>query len=233
MEYWIFCLEKEKIMMASYFITATGTGMGKTFVTAALAYQLQQSGKQASPLKPVISGFEPRNDSDTAILAQASGMTLAEHTIEAISPWRFAAPLAPYMAAAQEGREVPFDALVGWCHERVAQPGITLIEGVGGLMVPLNSQQLVIDWIEAVDIPVIVVGGSYLGAINHMLLSLEALQGRNIAITGVVISQSPDCCGLAATCDAIAAFAPTNLPLIPLPRVNSWKNAPDLLSLLV
>ena len=94
------------------FVTATGTGIGKTHVACGL---LRAQG--GAGLKPVLSGFDPASaaDSDAGRLLAAMGRPITPETIAAISPWRFAAPLSPDMAAAREGRAVPFEALIAAC----------------------------------------------------------------------------------------------------------------------
>lgn len=227
--------------MTSLFITAIGTDVGKTYVASALAWQLKQKGEDVRAFKPVVSGFDADElePSDTGMLAEAAGLPLNDQSVRAISPWRFAAPLSPHLAAEKEGKAIDEAELIGWCRKRMEQPGITLIEGVGGLMVPLTPDYLVIDWIEALDIPVILVGASYLGAINHTLLSIQALRARAIPIHAVVISQSllEQDAGLEATKEAVEGFGDTSCPVLTLPRApisdKPFKNGPDLLSLIV
>lgn len=105
-------------------------------------------------------------------------------------------------------------------------------------MVPINKEKLVIDWIEALSVPVLLVSATYLGAINHTLLSVEALQRRNIPIRAVLISQSPPqrSIGLEKTWQTITGFCDTSIPVFALPRRqntdNPFKGVPDLLSLI-
>src|SRR5436305_15323969 len=98
--------------MGALFVTATGTGIGKTFVTAGLIGELRAAGRSVQAIKPVVSGFDPANmaSSDPVVLLEALGLS---HThFDSISPWRFKAPLAPDMAASHEGRALDFPALV-------------------------------------------------------------------------------------------------------------------------
>src|SRR3546814_10354844 len=106
-----------------------------------------------------------------------------------MSPWRFRAPLSPDMAAAREGRTVPFDDLVDHCRDRLAAAaGPLLIEGVGGAMVPLDECHTVLDWMAALALPALLVSGTYLGAISHTLTALAALDARGISVSGIVLS---------------------------------------------
>src|SRR4051812_34471232 len=106
--------------MAALFITATGTDIGKTFVTAGLIAELHATGRPVHAIKPVVTGFEPGHvaGSDPGVLLDAMG--LPDTDLEKISPWRFKAPLAPDMAASQEGRSLDFSALVTFCRDAVA-----------------------------------------------------------------------------------------------------------------
>src|SRR6185312_4226156 len=101
------------------------------------------------------------------------GRPLSLDEITRISPWRFEAPLSPDMAARREGRAIDFDALVDFTRS-TASP-LTLVEGVGGVMVPLDEQHTTLDWMAAVGFPVMLVTGSYLGTLSHTLTAVGAL----------------------------------------------------------
>jgi dethiobiotin synthetase len=179
--------------MAALFITATGTGIGKTLTTALLLRQLEAAGRPARAIKPVMSGFDPSRAeaSDAGVLLAAAGVTVTEAAIAEISPWRFSAPLSPDMATMREGGAIDFDALVGWCRAQ-QRDDLLLIEGIGGAMVPLDDHHVVRDWIAALDIPALLVSGSYLGTISHSLTALAALRERQVRVAAVVLSTSPD-----------------------------------------
>jgi len=177
------------------FVTATGTGVGKTYITAALARAMTEQGKSVRVLKPVVSGFDfaDPDDSDTAVLLESLGLPLTKEAIEACSPWRFAEPLSPDMAARREGRDIDFEALVQFCRD--AQAGsedFLLIEAVGGAMVPLDNSHTVLDWMAALKVPALVVAGSYLGTLSHTLTTLATLRQREIPIAGLVVDESED-----------------------------------------
>ncbi len=217
--------------MTGYFITAIGTGVGKTFFTAALTHQLREKNKPVRTVKPIISGYDDahHDSSDTGILMQASG----EVNREEISPWRYAAPLSPHLAAAMEDRPIDPFALVKWFQHRIVPDTTTLIEGVGGIMVPITPDYTVLDWMRALGVPVVLVAGTYLGAINHTLLSIEQLVRHGLVIHAVIISQSAhEDCGIEATAQAIAPWISRHTQIIHLPRICSWQSAPNLLSLM-
>src|SRR5206468_10474554 len=111
--------------------------------------------------------------------------------IERISPWRFKAKLSPDVAARREGRTIDFKELTEFCRRAMAaRKGVLLIEGVGGIMVPLDQHRTVLDLMSMLRIPVILLAGSYVGTISHTLTALEVLARRNIDIAAVVISES-------------------------------------------
>jgi dethiobiotin synthetase len=156
--------------MSAIFVTAAGTDIGKTFVACGLVRALQARGRKVAALKPIASGFVPTDPerSDSGRLLAALGRPVTTETIAQVSPWRFAAALSPDMAAAREGRTVDFAAVVGFCRDAVAtRDGALLIEGIGGVMTPLDARHTVLDWMAALDIPIVLVAGSYLGAISH------------------------------------------------------------------
>jgi dethiobiotin synthetase len=220
------------------FVTASGTGVGKTLVTAALAHQLCRAGRSVRTLKPVISGYTPatHGDSDTAVLLDSLGLAHTPDAIDRLSPFRFTAPLSPDMAAAREGRRIDFDALLGVCRDAAAGPeDVLLIEGVGGVMVPLDENKTVLDWIAALKMPCLLVVGSYLGTISHTLTAVEALRSRTAAIAAIVISESGESpVPPAETQETIRRFLPDSRILV-LPRLGGdapWRNAPDLTGLI-
>jgi dethiobiotin synthetase len=179
--------------MTTLFVTGTGTGVGKTFVTRQLIAELRASGRRVRALKPIASGFDALcpEASDAGELLGALGVALTSAAIEATSPWRFAAPLSPDMAAALEHRAIPFDDVVEFC--RAARDAdVTLIEGIGGVMVPLDGRHTVLDWIAALEAPVVLVAGSYLGTLSHTLTASAVLRERACSLAAVVVSESSE-----------------------------------------
>lgn len=207
--------------MAGVFVTGTGTDVGKTFVTAALVRHLQGAGKAVDAYKPVVSGFDPANSatSDPGILLAALGRGATADEVERIAPWRFAEPLSPDLAAEQEGRAIDFKAVAAFSQAASEGRGTVFIEGVGGIMVPLDQNHTVLDWMSALRLPVLVVAGSYLGTISHTLTALHVLAQRNLDIAGVVVSESAiPGASLDDTVAAIARFA-VPIEVIGLPRM--------------
>jgi len=227
--------------MTAFFVTATGTGVGKTLITAALAYQLRRRGRPVRALKPLISGFDEKGPSDTHDLLAAQSLDtqgLPATDFDAISPWRFKAPLSPDMAAIRENRTVPYDDLLDFCRNAMTKTDQTLlIEGVGGAFVPLDKDHLVADWIGDLGLPSLLVTGSYLGSLSHCLSTVEAMRARNLRINAIVVSESDNSpVPLSETAATLARHLP-GMPLVPLPRLEdgtapAWTRAPDLLNAL-
>lgn len=156
-----------------YFITGTDTDVGKTVASAWAMLHLE-----ADYWKPVQCGFDPSTDTQTvqAMTGLPQERFHAEH-------YSLREPLSPHEAAKREGVDIQMDEFT------LPQTGVPLIvEGAGGLMVPLNKDSFVIDLIEHLNLPTILVCRSGLGTINHTLLSLEALHTRGISVAGLIIS---------------------------------------------
>ncbi len=207
--------------MSAYFVAGTGTDVGKTFVTVALIHALRKRSHEIAALKPVASGFDQANiaHSDSGQLLAALGRPIDLSEIERITPWCFSAPLSPDMAAQREGRVVDFRALVSFSKHAAAAHSTVLIEGIGGVMTPLDGQRTVVDWIGASEMPVILVAGSYLGSLSHTLTALEVLAQRRIAVAAIVVNETAgSLVSLPETAATIARLA-THLKVICVPRM--------------
>ena len=208
--------------MTTAFVTATGTDIGKTFVTAGLVRHLRAAGRAADAVKPVVSGFDPEawHESDPAVLLAALGRPLTPEEFDRVSPWRFKAPLSPHMAARQEGRAIDFEEVVGFCRRAMAgRGGFLFIEGIGGIMVPLDDHRTVLDWMSMLRIPIVLVAGSYVGTMSHTLTSLEVLVRRNLNVAAVVISESEgSAASLADTVATLQRFA-DSIDVVGIPRL--------------
>lgn len=182
------------------FVTGTDTDVGKSVVAALLTL-----GLQASYWKPIQSGLEPQTD--TAAIQQMTGLG-AEHFWP--ERYRLSQPLSPHAAAAIDGVEIQLRdfALPRHSHSHL------VVEGAGGLLVPLNDRQYLLDLIVHLQLPVVLVARSGLGTINHTLLSIAQLRQAAVPILGVVLNgvQNP------SNRDAIAHYGqvPILLELTPL-----------------
>ena len=208
--------------MSGLFITDTGTDLGKTFVAAGLVRALRRAGRGVAALKPVVSGFDPAlaAGSDPGLLLAAMGRAVTEAAVAEIAPWRLRAPLSPDMAARLEGRSVDAGAVIGFCRKVLAATqGVVVIEGVGGVMVPLDDRRTVLDWMTALNLPAVLVCGSYLGAISHTLTALDVLLRHGVTLAALVVSETPGSgVTLQDTVDTIGRFA---APVVALPRVEA------------
>jgi dethiobiotin synthetase len=221
--------------MQPFFVTSSGTEIGKTLVTTTLCWQLKRAGKNVTALKPVISGYDPKDkQSDTALILQSLGVPPSPQVMEFISPWRYALPLAPAMAAAKEGNAVDLQKLIAFCREHAEMANdFLLIEGVGGVMAPLNDTATMLDWMRALKWPAFLVAGTYLGSLSHTLTAYEVLKNRGIPVRALVLSESErSSVSLDDTAKALEKFLPASIPVVKLPRIAAreemWKHLPSI-----
>jgi len=181
------------MLKTNFFITATDTDAGKTFVTCGVIRAMYRQQWSVQALKPMACGREPSAlNGDLAALLQAQSLDCTQVTN--INLYDFAAPLAPWQAALAEGKHVQKTALVQWCEQRCQYADINLIEAVGGLMVPLNAQFHVTDWLLALQpIHTVLVVRVKLGGINHMLLSLEKLRQLKVKPSCIILNDADHC----------------------------------------
>lgn len=172
-----------------YFITGTDTGVGKTFVTAGIAAVLKENGKDAGVMKPVETGcpekdgkLEPR---DAVFLKNAAG---GSDELDLINPYRFKASLAPSIASRLEGANIDLNRIKE-CYEMLASKhSIMLVEGAGGLLTPLNKTETVTDLARLLNLPLVIIAVSRLGAINHTLLTVRCARSMGIEVAGVILN---------------------------------------------
>ena len=210
------------------FVTATGTDIGKTFVARGMIRRLRARGMAVDALKPVITGYDPQTAhlSDTGRLLAALGRALTPRQINQVSPFRLREPLSPDQAARIEGRTIDFKTLNTFCRTAISRhKGALLIEGIGGIMVPLDDCHTVLDWMIEIDVPAIVVTGSYVGALSHTLTALDVLERNAVKIAAVVVNETPGSAAtLDDTADTIRRFTDT-IDVFTLPRLP--EGAPD------
>ncbi|MCA0756275.1 dethiobiotin synthase [Paenibacillus sp. N4] len=167
------------------FVAGTDTGVGKTVVTAAVAAALRAEGCRAGVWKPVQSGvLIGSGETDAERLLQGTG--IGERP-EEIASYTFADPLAPALAAKLAGVRLTLDTVVDAGRPLMARYDALLVEGAGGLAVPLTDDAMVVDLIGRLRLPVLLVARPGLGTVNHTLLSVSMLRGRGIPLAGVVL----------------------------------------------
>jgi len=173
--------------MKGYFITGTDTGVGKTVATALLAALYRRWGVDVGVMKPVETGVDPLRGpgaaSDARFLLEASA---SGDALEEISPCRFKTPASPYYAARVEGRAVEPGRLVAAFRNLSVRHEVMLVEGVGGLAVPVAPGFQVVDLAAAFGLPLIVVARTRLGTLNHTLLTLQAARAAGLDVAGVL-----------------------------------------------
>jgi dethiobiotin synthetase len=205
--------------VTAIFITATGTDVGKTQVVASLVRQFRQMGRSVEAVKPIVSGYDPAQAaaSDTGILISAMALPFTPESIDRVSPWRFRAALSPDLAARQEERTIDVDAVVAFCQNAITQRSdVLLIEGVGGIMVPLDGHRTILDVMMALQLPLILVTGSYRGAISHTLTALDSLFRRDMNVLATIVSETAG--SPLPLDDVVSSIARFTAPVIGLPR---------------
>jgi dethiobiotin synthetase len=205
--------------VTAIFITATGPDVGRTLVVASLIRHFRQSGRAVDAIKPIVSGYDPAQAaaSETGMLVSALGLPFTPESIDRISPWRFRAALSPDLAARQEGRSIDVDGVVAYCQSAIDhRRDILLIDGIGGIMVPLDETRTILDVMMALRLPLILVAGSYPGTISHTLTALDSLFRRDINVLATIVSETQ---GSGIPLDeVVAAIARFAAPVIGLPR---------------
>lgn len=176
-------------MISGCFITGTDTGVGKTVVTAGLARHLTERGYSIGVMKPVETGVARVDEinSDAALLKAAAS---AGEPLDLISPYRLSPPLAPLAAARQMGVTIELDRIVQTFEGLRDKHTLILIEGAGGLMVPVGVDWDMRDLMVRLGLPVLVVGRPTLGGVNHAILTLEALKRRGLRVLALLLNQS-------------------------------------------
>jgi dethiobiotin synthetase len=200
-------------MVSGIFITGTDTGVGKTFFACGLAALLKKSGYKVGVMKPVetgcVEGGGKLVPQDAVALKEASGCELP---LEQICPYRFREPLAPSVAAEREAIRIDIDYLMSGYGEISETHDITIVEGAGGLLVPLLPSYTYADFAKVLKLPVIVVAENKLGMVNHLLLTLEHASCKGLSVLGYVLNQIESHPSLAAETNREALVSLTGVP---------------------
>lgn len=172
-----------------FFVTGTDTGIGKTFTSVALIRALVARGFVVAGMKPVASGCRRQKgvlvSSDAARLSRVANVTL-DPTL--VTPYAFGPPVSPHIAAQKVGVTVRVSRIATAFKKIQAQSDVTIVEGVGGWFAPINTEETVADLARTLDIPVILVVGLRLGALNHALLTAQAIAAQRLQWAGFVIN---------------------------------------------
>ena len=197
------------------FVTGTDTEVGKTFFACALARYLRALGYKVGVMKPAETGCDTADGKlvpqDAIALKAASGCDLP---LEKICLYKFAEPLAPSVAAEREGRLIDVDRLLDTYQEISTAHEITLVEGAGGLMVPVLPSYSYADFARVLKLPLIVVAPNKLGVINHLLLTLEHASCKGLNVLGYVLNQMETAPSIAAETNREALLSLTAVPCL-------------------
>jgi dethiobiotin synthetase len=171
--------------VSALFVTGTDTNVGKTFVSCALIHALRARGRRIAVMKPVETGVGEVAEDAAALRAAAEDPA----PLERICPVRLRAPLAPSVAARLEGRTIDPDALARGIDERAAAADLLLVEGAGGLLVPIAGRFTFADLARRCRLPVLLVAANRLGTVNHAALTARVAASYDLDVRGFVLSQ--------------------------------------------
>jgi dethiobiotin synthetase len=168
--------------MNHLFVTGTDTEVGKTYAACALIHALRANGLAVAAMKPVAAGTDAQGHNEDVELLRAAATVDVPR--EWMTPYLFAPPIAPHLAAAEAGQRIDL-ARIGLCFEHIARRAdAVVVEGVGGFRVPLNEREDAADLAAMLGLPVVMVVGLRLGCLNHALLTAESIERRGLRLAG-------------------------------------------------
>lgn len=178
--------------MRSFFITGTDTGAGKTALTSVLLAAARSAGIDAVPMKPVQTGVRltRRLAGDIDIVCRAAAWHPASGETHLLCPYRFAPACSPHLAAAEAGETIRMDRIARAMRKLLKSHDAVLVEGAGGVSVPIGGRRTLLDMMAALGLPVVVAARAGLGTLNHTMLTCAALRTRGVELAGVVLVQS-------------------------------------------
>lgn len=209
--------------MKRYFITGTDTDCGKTYVTCRLLEYFKKHEFKVKAIKPVASGCQEQEGH--LISSDEVNLQLHNGTSDNICQWKLKRPISPHLAAKEDGLQVTIQELMHFCDSNHFQAlDYLLIEGAGGLMVPLNEQETWIDFLKLSQIPLILVVGLKLGCLNHALLTAQVLQHYNLPCAGWIANCiDPEMLALKENIQTLVNKMPFPLlATIPFEKEPSW-----------
>jgi dethiobiotin synthetase len=182
----------DRVTIPGLLVTGTDTGIGKTIIAGAIADWFRRQGNRVAVLKPAGSGCVRRREGlvseDAEFLAHCAD---ASHPLDLICPVRYAEPLAPAIAGERAKEPLDWSAIDRSTTAMSRDSDVMVVEGVGGLMVPMDEQHTFLDVARWLKLPAVVVARPNLGTINHTLLTVNALRGAGVNVAGVVINRYP------------------------------------------
>jgi len=168
----------------SYFVTGTDTGVGKTLISCTLLHKFSAQGGRTVGMKPVAAGWNAEGHNEDVLQLLAAGNVAVDYG--SINPYCLQHAIAPHIAAQRAGVLIDLSVIEKSFQELALQADVVIVEGAGGLLVPLNEQQDSADLMRELGLPVILVVGVRLGCLNHALLTTEAIASRGFALAGWV-----------------------------------------------
>ena len=175
--------------MQGYFITGTDTNVGKTVVTACLANLFKNRGENVGVMKPIETGVDPEcsssANSDAKFLIEVTGV---QDVLEDVCPYRLKTPVSPYQAARVEGKELYPEKILERFYALQSKHSMMLVEGIGGLLVPITQRYNVTDLALQMNLPLIIVSRIQIGILNHTLLTINAARQYGLKVAGVILN---------------------------------------------
>jgi dethiobiotin synthetase len=207
------------LFQSCFFITGTDTGIGKTTVTCALAAALVERGVRVGVMKPIETGCEvdAAGDRVAADAVRLKYFSRCPEPLDRICPVRLRDPLAPSVAARREGRPIDLDGLRRRLASLAAAYDVTLVEGAGGLLVPLRDGLTFADLVRDWRVPLLVVAGNRLGALNHTQLTMRCARQEGLPVVGYVVNSLTEPLDMAAqtNVDCLAELIGPSLGIFP------------------
>lgn len=211
------------------FVSGTGTGVGKTVITAGIAAFIRNLGYSVGVFKPIETGSSVIDNkyvsSDLAFVKSIDSTILTKIS------YNFKVPAAPLVAAFSEGVDIDCEKIIEDYNELKKKCDFVLVEGAGGMLVPIKDNFFMADLCKVLDLPLLIVAKPDLGTINHTLLSIESAKSRKIEISGIIISNYPEKTeeiSIKTAADIIQNFSGEKILGI-LPKIENLRNNPDIL----
>ncbi len=173
--------------MQGYFITGTDTNVGKTVVTACLATLFKSRGEDVGVMKPIETGVDPECSakSDAKFLMEVTGV---QDALEDVCPYRLKTPASPYQAARIEEKDLDPEKIMERFRALQSKHSMMLVEGIGGLLVPITQRYNVADLALQMNLPLIIVSRIQIGTLNHTLLTINAARQHGLKVAGVILN---------------------------------------------
>ncbi|MCZ6468527.1 MAG: dethiobiotin synthase [Candidatus Dadabacteria bacterium] len=193
------------------FVTGTDTGVGKTVVTAAIAWNLTQAGKRVALMKPVQTGTIVSGPTDIEFVQKVLG---ADYSLDVSCPYMFSDPVAPLVASMLVGERIDIKKIKDSYSRLSSDNDFVIVEGAGGLLVPILEDYFMSDLALDLDLPVLIVTRPNLGTLNHTFLTLESAKKRGLDVAGIVISNFPWDPGLPEQTNPELIFSMTGVDIL-------------------